>query len=160
MKVGRRQASDFRKAREVGLVAVVPVQVADDGGDAVIIIHGTILALLRSLRHPFLALRLCIRPLGYLSRFLHALIPPFTAAARACPIFDEGRIREGAAISGRRDAVKTLACKDTGMQCNWVGRAETEQELLNQATQHVKQVHNMDMTPEKAEMARKVIKNE
>jgi predicted small metal-binding protein len=61
---------------------------------------------------------------------------------------------------GRRDAVKTLACKDTGMQCNWVGRAETEQELLNQATQHVKQVHNMDMTPEKAEMARKVISEE
>jgi predicted small metal-binding protein len=54
----------------------------------------------------------------------------------------------------------TLACKDTGSQCNWVGRAETEGELLGKAKQHVKEVHNTDMTPEMKEMARKVIREE
>ena len=54
----------------------------------------------------------------------------------------------------------TLACKDTGTQCNWVGRAQTEQELLKQATQHVKDVHKMEVTPEIEQMARKVIRDE
>jgi predicted small metal-binding protein len=54
--------------------------------------------------------------------------------------------------------MKTLACKDTGSQCGWVGRAETENELLDQATRHVKDVHKMDMTPEMEQMARKVIR--
>jgi predicted small metal-binding protein len=56
--------------------------------------------------------------------------------------------------------MKTLACKDTGMQCNWVGRAETEQDLMKQATQHVKDVHKMEVTPEIEQMARKVIRDE
>jgi predicted small metal-binding protein len=56
--------------------------------------------------------------------------------------------------------MKTLACKDTGTQCDWVGRAETEQDLLKQAAQHVKEVHKMDITPEMEQMARKVIRDE
>lgn len=56
--------------------------------------------------------------------------------------------------------MKTLACKDVGMECNWVGRAETEQGLMQQAAQHLKEVHKMEMTPDKAEAARKVIHEE
>lgn len=56
--------------------------------------------------------------------------------------------------------MKTLACKDTGTDCSWVGHAETEEELLRQATQHVKEVHKMDVTPEMGQMARKVIRDE
>lgn len=56
--------------------------------------------------------------------------------------------------------MKTLACKDMGMQCNWVGRAETEQELLRQATEHAKNVHKMNPTPEMEQMARKVMHEE
>ncbi len=56
--------------------------------------------------------------------------------------------------------MKTLACRDVGMDCNWVGRAETEQELMRQAAQHVKDVHKMEITPDKAEAARKVIREE
>jgi predicted small metal-binding protein len=59
-----------------------------------------------------------------------------------------------------RDAMKTLACKDMGMQCNWVGRAQTEQELLRQATEHAKNVHKMNPTPEMEQMARKVMHEE
>lgn len=54
----------------------------------------------------------------------------------------------------------TLACKDTGTECNWVGEAQTEQELLKQAGQHVKDVHKMNMTPEMEQMARKVIRKQ
>ena len=56
--------------------------------------------------------------------------------------------------------MKTLACKDTGTRCDWVGRADTEQELLKQAPQHVKEVHKAEMTPEMEQMARKVIRDE
>jgi predicted small metal-binding protein len=56
--------------------------------------------------------------------------------------------------------MKTLACKDTGSQCDWVGRAETEEQLLQKATHHVKEVHKTDMTPEMEQMARKVIHEE
>ena len=56
--------------------------------------------------------------------------------------------------------MKTLACKDIGMQCDWVGRAENEQELMKQAAQHVKDVHKIDVTPEMEQQARKVTRDE
>jgi predicted small metal-binding protein len=56
--------------------------------------------------------------------------------------------------------MKVLACKDTGSTCDWVGRAETEQELLHKAGQHLKDVHKMEPTPEVVEKARSVIHDE
>jgi len=56
--------------------------------------------------------------------------------------------------------MKTLACRDTGVDCGWVGREKTEDELLSKAAQHVKEVHMTEMTPEMKEMARKVIRDE
>jgi predicted small metal-binding protein len=35
----------------------------------------------------------------------------------------------------------TLACKDTGIDCSWVGRADTEEALLADAGEHAKEVH-------------------
>ena len=43
MKVERAQAGDFRKAREIGLLGVARIQMANDPRDALVIVHGSIL---------------------------------------------------------------------------------------------------------------------
>lgn len=55
---------------------------------------------------------------------------------------------------------KTLRCSDTGMQCNWVGHAETEEDLLEQAGKHVQEVHGEQVTPELVDRARGLIRDE
>ena len=35
----------------------------------------------------------------------------------------------------------TLACKDTGAECDFVAKAETEEELMAQIAKHAKEVH-------------------
>jgi len=35
----------------------------------------------------------------------------------------------------------TLACKDAGVDCPYVARGETEEEVLQEAAKHVKEVH-------------------
>lgn len=36
----------------------------------------------------------------------------------------------------------TIACKDTGVECDFVARAETEEELMTQIAKHAKEVHD------------------
>ena len=36
----------------------------------------------------------------------------------------------------------TLACKDVGVDCNYVARGETEEELMVDAVKHGKEVHS------------------
>ena len=47
--------------------------------------------------------------------------------------------------------MKVLKCADVGFQCDGVIRAPTEEEVLQQAAAHAKQVHQLDVTPEIAE---------
>lgn len=37
---------------------------------------------------------------------------------------------------------KILRCRDAGFNCNWVARGQTDDEILQQAAKHVKEVHN------------------
>ncbi len=37
----------------------------------------------------------------------------------------------------------TLACKDTGMDCPYVSRGETFEEMWEDGAKHVKEVHSM-----------------
>jgi predicted small metal-binding protein len=37
--------------------------------------------------------------------------------------------------------MKTLACKDMGMDCPWVGKAETKEELMKMAKEHAMEAH-------------------
>lgn len=53
-----------------------------------------------------------------------------------------------------------LRCRDTGADCNWEGRADTEDELIDMAFKHAKEVHQMEVTPELAETVRKLIRDE
>jgi len=43
---------------------------------------------------------------------------------------------------------KVLRCRDVGMDCDFVACAETEEEVLKKAAEHVETTHNMKEIPE------------
>jgi len=47
-----------------------------------------------------------------------------------------------------------IQCRDTGGYCNWEGRADSEEELLEMAFQHAKEAHRIRRTRELEEVAR------
>lgn len=53
-----------------------------------------------------------------------------------------------------------LRCRETGADCDWEGRADTEEELLDMAFKHGKEVHQIERTPEMEEAVRKMIRPE
>jgi predicted small metal-binding protein len=56
---------------------------------------------------------------------------------------------------------KVLHCADVGMNCSFVARGETEEEVLKQAAPHAKEVHKMDsIPPEVLQKIRQSIKDE
>ncbi|HSE39978.1 MAG TPA: DUF1059 domain-containing protein [Acidobacteriota bacterium] len=56
---------------------------------------------------------------------------------------------------------KVLRCADVGMNCSFVARGETEEEVLKQAAPHAKEVHKMDsIPPEVLQKIRQSIKDE
>ena len=46
--------------------------------------------------------------------------------------------------------MKILKCRDAGLDCDAVMRAETEPEVLRQAAEHAKTVHNLSEISEQA----------
>ena len=56
----------------------------------------------------------------------------------------------------------TLACKDTGTNCPYIARGETEEEVLRDGAKHVKEVHGYTdeqiKDPKFLEESRKLIK--
>lgn len=56
--------------------------------------------------------------------------------------------------------MKTLYCRDAGSDCQGVIRANTEQEVMNQAAQHALEVHGVTVTAELAEQLKTLIKEE
>ncbi|MFQ5899552.1 MAG: DUF1059 domain-containing protein [Candidatus Methylomirabilia bacterium] len=56
---------------------------------------------------------------------------------------------------------KVLACRDMGADCSFVARAQTEEEIFKQATEHAQSAHNMnEVPPDLAEKARTLIRDE
>ncbi len=55
---------------------------------------------------------------------------------------------------------KVLKCRDTGIDCAWVGHAETEDEVLQAGAEHAKTVHGEEITPELMDLARSLIRDE
>ncbi len=43
---------------------------------------------------------------------------------------------------------KVLRCRDVGMDCDFVARGETEEEILRQAAEHADKDHGMKEIPE------------
>jgi predicted small metal-binding protein len=64
-----------------------------------------------------------------------------------CAPQDRGRPKEA-------NMAKIVSCRDVGVDCDFVARGETEQDLLQQAAEHARSAHNMTEIP--AELADKV----
>ncbi len=56
--------------------------------------------------------------------------------------------------------MKTLKCADVGFDCPGVIKANTNEEVLNQAAKHASEVHNVTVTPELAAQITTLIKEE
>lgn len=56
---------------------------------------------------------------------------------------------------------KILRCSDAGVDCSFVARGETEEELFAKALEHGKKVHGMnELTPELKEKMRSIVREE
>jgi len=55
---------------------------------------------------------------------------------------------------------KVVRCSDVGSDCDFVARAETEKEVLEQVAEHAKIVHNLEVSEELSEHIRSLIKEE
>ena len=56
--------------------------------------------------------------------------------------------------------MKALHCRDAGFDCEHVIRAESEEEVLQQAAEHARAAHDVDVTPAIAEQVRRLIREE
>lgn len=56
--------------------------------------------------------------------------------------------------------MKILHCKDAGFDCAGIIRAPEEDDVLQLAAQHAKQVHQVTITPEMAVQIRRLIREE
>ncbi|MGY5846474.1 DUF1059 domain-containing protein [Salegentibacter sp. HM20] len=56
--------------------------------------------------------------------------------------------------------MKTIHCRDAGFDCEQVVRGETEEEVINAATRHAKEVHGLEANPEMSRNIRGLIREE
>lgn len=56
--------------------------------------------------------------------------------------------------------MKVLKCRDAGFDCNQEIRAKSEDEILQQAAEHARKVHGVEITPEMARQVQGLIKEE
>lgn len=56
---------------------------------------------------------------------------------------------------------KTLSCRDVGADCDFVARANSEEEIMAQVSEHARTAHKMsDIPPEVVEKVRGAIRDE
>lgn len=56
---------------------------------------------------------------------------------------------------------KVLRCRDVGIACDWEARAETVEEVLEQAAKHAAERHNMtEISDEKLAQVKAAIRDE
>ena len=56
---------------------------------------------------------------------------------------------------------KVISCRDVGVDCDFVAKGETEQEILQQCSEHARTAHNMNELPaDLAEKVRSAIRDE
>jgi predicted small metal-binding protein len=56
---------------------------------------------------------------------------------------------------------KVVRCRDVGVDCDFVARGDTEQDVLLKCAEHGKEAHGMDkIPPELAQMVRAAIRDE
>ena len=56
---------------------------------------------------------------------------------------------------------KILRCRDVGMDCDFIARADSEEELLKKAAEHASKTHGMkEIPPDVLSKVRAAIRNE
>jgi predicted small metal-binding protein len=56
---------------------------------------------------------------------------------------------------------KTVSCRDVGMDCDFVAKGETAEDILQQCAEHARKDHNMtEIPPEVADKVRAAIRDE
>ena len=56
---------------------------------------------------------------------------------------------------------KTVSCRDVGMDCDFVAKGETTEDIMRQAAEHARTAYNMIETPQEvAEKVRGAIRDE
>jgi predicted small metal-binding protein len=56
---------------------------------------------------------------------------------------------------------KVISCRDVGVDCDFVARGQTEEEILQQVAEHARTAHGMnELSPELAEKVRSGIREE
>lgn len=53
---------------------------------------------------------------------------------------------------------KSLSCRSVGLNCDWEATGETVEEIMQQAAEHAKSAHGMEITPEVAGMVQAAIR--
>jgi predicted small metal-binding protein len=56
--------------------------------------------------------------------------------------------------------MKVLRCRELGFACDREIRAQSMEEVLRQAAEHAHQEHGIEVTPELAELAQRLIREE
>lgn len=56
--------------------------------------------------------------------------------------------------------MKTLHCRDAGFDCDGIVRANSDEEVMEQATRHAREVHGVEATPEMQENLKILIREE
>jgi AhpD family alkylhydroperoxidase len=55
--------------------------------------------------------------------------------------------RAGEHVRSMQEAGKELRCRDVGVDCDYVARGKTEEDILRKAAEHAQKVHNMREIP-------------
>jgi len=63
--------------------------------------------------------------------------------------------------SGRWEMSKVLSCRDAGVDCDFVARGETEEDILSQTVEHAREAHGMsEIPPDLLAKVRSLIRDE
>lgn len=55
---------------------------------------------------------------------------------------------------------KSISCRDAGKECGWSATAETEEQLMQKVTDHVREEHKeIELTPENINGIKSLIKD-
>jgi predicted small metal-binding protein len=63
--------------------------------------------------------------------------------------------------SEETNMAKTVSCRDVGMDCDFVAKGETNEDIMQQAAEHARTAHNMaEIPPEVVDKVRGAIRDE
>jgi len=56
--------------------------------------------------------------------------------------------------------IKVVRCSDSGIDCSFVARSESEEDLMRQVAKHAKEVHGMEINDELRQKVKSLIHEE